>query len=299
MERRLMQPPTDYGNELTEAVLARLDGAKDPRFKAVISSLIQHLHAFVRETRLSEDEWRAGIEFLTATGRLCDDRRQEFILLSDTLAVSMLVDAISHRRAPEATASTVLGPFHVVGAPEFDNGADIAAGVRGEPTYFSGSVLTVDGDPIAGAMLDIWSADGDGWYDVQRAGGALRARGRIRTDGDGRYSFWTVKPVSYPVPTDGPVGRMLLKMGRHPYRPAHTHMIVSAPGCEPLATHLFVAGDPYLESDAVFAVKDSLVVDFAGHAPGVAPDGRVIDRPWYSVAFDFRLVPAAAAASGR
>jgi hydroxyquinol 1,2-dioxygenase len=164
--------------------------------------------------------------------------------------------------------------------------------VPGEPTYFSGRVLSTGGKPIAGAMLDLWSTDGEGWYDVQlKDGNTLRARGKIKTDRDGRYAFWTVKPVSYPIPTDGPVGKMLLKMGRHPYRPAHTHMIVTAPGHEPVTTHLFVEGDKYLESDAVFGVKNSLVEKFVRHEPGTAPDGKRMDRPFYTVQHDFGLVP--------
>jgi hydroxyquinol 1,2-dioxygenase len=278
---------------LTNAVLAKLEGSTDPRFGQIMESLIRHLHAFVREVELTEEEWFAGIQFLTATGQKCDDKRQEYILLSDTLGVSMLVDAINHRKAGGATESTVLGPFYVPGAPEMPIGSNIAEGVEGEPTYFSGRVLAVGGKPIAGAVLDLWSTDGEGWYDVQRRGAGMRARGRIKTDSQGRYSFWTIKPVSYPIPTDGPVGKMLLKMGRHPYRPAHTHMIVSAPGYQPVTTHVFVEGDPYLESDAVFAVKNSLVTQFVRHESGVAPDGRRMDRPYYTVAYDFGLAPVA------
>ncbi|HEY7759410.1 MAG TPA: intradiol ring-cleavage dioxygenase [Burkholderiales bacterium] len=280
---------------LTEAVLAKLDGCQDARFKQIMASLIKHLHAFVREVELTEAEWFAGIQFLTATGQKCDDKRQEFILLSDTLGVSMLVDAMNHRKPGGATESTVLGPFYVTGAPELPSGSDIAEGVAGEPTYFSGRVLTPQGKPIAGATLDLWSTDGEGWYDVQREGRGMRARGKIKTDAEGRYAFWTIKPVSYGIPTDGPVGKMLLKTGRHPYRPAHTHMIVSAPGYEPVTTHLFVEGDQYLESDAVFAVKNSLVVKFASHPPGVAPDGRRMDRTYYTVRYDFGLTPSKAA----
>jgi len=282
-------------SNLTDAVLAKMEGASDRRFEQIMTSLIKHLHAFVREVELTEAEWFAGIQFLTATGHKCDDKRQEYILLSDTLGVSMLVDAINHRKPSGATESTVLGPFYVPGAPEVPSGADIAAGLPGDKAYFSGRVLTPDGKPIAGATLDVWSTDNEGWYDVQLAGQPMRARGRIKTDRDGRYAFWTVKPVSYPIPADGPVGKMLLKMGRHPYRPAHTHMILSAPGYEPVTTHVFVEGDPYLESDAVFAVKNSLVVTFARHEPGTAPDGRRMEQPYYTVKYDFGLVPAKAA----
>jgi hydroxyquinol 1,2-dioxygenase len=184
----------------------------------------------------------------------------------------------------------VLGPFYVPGAPELPIGADLAADLPGVKAYFAGRVLT-EGKPVAGATLDVWSTDNEGWYDVQLQGQAMRARGQIKTDAEGRYAFWTVKPVSYPIPTDGPVGQMLLKMGRHPYRPAHTHMILSAPGYETVTTHVFVEGDPYLESDAVFAVKNSLVVEFKEHQPGIAPDGKRMDKPYCTVQYDFGLVP--------
>jgi hydroxyquinol 1,2-dioxygenase len=281
---------------LTEAVLARLAGTNDARFKQVMSSLIRHLHSFVREVELSEAEWFAGIQFLTAVGQKCDERRQEFILLSDTLGVSMLVDMINHRTPAGATESTVLGPFYVPDAPELPNGTNLAVNLPGDPALFSGRVLTVDGKPIAGAQLDVWHADAEGFYDVQRPNlNEMRLRGKFRTDAQGRFWFWTVKPTEYPVPTDGPVGQMLLKMGRHAYRPAHIHTIVSAPGYEPVTTHVFVAGDRYLDSDAVFGVKDSLVVEFVRHEPGTAPDGTRMERPYFTVQYDFGLQAAASA----
>jgi hydroxyquinol 1,2-dioxygenase len=256
-----------------------------------MTSLIRHLHAFVRETGLTEEEWAAGIRFLTATGQQCDDKRQEFILLSDTLGVSMLVDAINHRQPGGATETTVLGPFYVAGAKPMPMWGDIAADVKGEPAYISGRVLDVEGKPIAGATLDVWQTDGEGVYDVQRPGGkASYARGKFSTDADGRYGIRTVKPVSYPIPADGPVGKMLLGMGRHPYRPAHVHAIVSAPGYEQVATHLFVEGDAYLDSDAVFGVKRSLVVPFSPHPAGATPDGTASDTPFCTAEYDFRLV---------
>jgi hydroxyquinol 1,2-dioxygenase len=278
---------------LTDAVLAKLAGATNPRFQQVMSSLLRHLHAFTREVELTEAEWFAGIQFLTAVGQKCDAKRQEFILLSDTLGVSMLVDALNHRKSTGATESTVLGPFYVPGAPELANGTNLAAGLPGEPTLFSGRVLTVDGKPIPGAQIDTWQADAEGFYDVQRPNlNGMRLRGKFRTDAQGRFCFWTVKPTEYPIPTDGPVGQMLLRMGRHPYRPAHIHTIVSALGFEQVTTHVFVAGDRYLESDAVFGVKNSLVVDFVRHEPGSAPDGTKMDQPYFVVQYDFGLQAA-------
>ena len=278
-------------SNLTDAVLSKLEGAHDPRFREIMQSLIRHLHAFVRETQLTEKEWMTGIQFLTATGKKCDDKRQEYILLSDTLGVSMLVDAINHRKPGGATETTVLGPFYVSGAKDLPMWTDIAGAAPGEPAYVSGRVLDVAGKPLAGAVLDVWQTDGEGYYDVQRPGGEEHyARGRFTTGADGHYGFRTVKPVSYPVPTDGPVGKMLLGMGRHPYRPAHVHVIATAPGYDRVATHLFVEGDEYLDSDAVFGVKHSLVVDFQHHPAGPSPDGGKSAAPFWSAQFDFRLV---------
>ncbi len=276
-------------HELTGAVLARLEGCTDPRLKRLMTSLVTHLHDFTRAVELTEAEWVAAIRFLTGTGQRCDDKRQEFVLLSDTLGVSMLVDAINHRGTSGATASTVLGPFYVGGAPELASGVNIAAGLAGEPTFVSGRVTTSDGVALAGAVLDVWQTNGEGLYDVQVPGDAMFLRGRFRTTSDGRYAFWTIKPVSYPIPADGPVGRMLTATGRHPYRPAHIHFIVSAAGCLPVTTHLFVAGDPYLGSDAVFGVKDALIVPFEERPAGVAPDGNRSERPYLVASFDFCL----------
>jgi hydroxyquinol 1,2-dioxygenase len=277
---------------VTEAVIERLAECEDPRFAEVMSALVRHLHAFVREVELSEAEWLAAIRFLTAVGQACTGKRQEFILLSDTLGVSILVDAINHRVPTGAVESTVLGPYYQEGAPELPLGADIANGVKGEPTFYSGRLLTLDGRPIAGGLLDVWSGDGEGTYDMQIPDHTgLLCRGKFRTDREGRYRFRSIRPTCYPVPTDGPVGRMLEKMGRHPYRPGHIHMIVSAPGYQSVATHLFVKDAPYLDSDAVFAVKDSLIVEFARHEPGRAPDGTLMELPFYTAEYDFRLAP--------
>jgi hydroxyquinol 1,2-dioxygenase len=276
--------------ELTDLVLKKIVGAPDPRFREVMLSLVKHLHGFIREVGLTQEEWRTAIDFLTATGQKCDAKRHEFILLSDTLGVSMLVDAVNHRKHRGATETTVLGPFYVEGAPPMPVGADIAAGEEGTPTFVSGRVLDTKRKPIAGALLDVWQTDAEGFYDVQRPQkGDMRLRGKFTTDPEGRYCFRTVKPVPYPIPTDGPVGAMLDRLGRHPYRPAHIHMIVSAEGYTPIATHVFVAGDPYIDSDAVFGVKPSLIVDFAEQRPGKAPDGTVVDCPFCDIRFDFSL----------
>jgi hydroxyquinol 1,2-dioxygenase len=275
---------------VTAAVLARMDECQDARFKQVMTSLITHLHDFVRDVKLTEAEWITAIQFLTDTGKTCTEKRQEFILLSDTLGVSILVITINHPASGGTTDSTVLGPYYWEGAPELPLGANLAVDVKGEPTYYSGRVLGSDGTPIAGAILDIWSGDGEGTYDMQMEGDVgMKARGRIRTDAQGRYSFRSIKPEYYPVPTDGPVGRMLNKMGRHPMRPGHIHMIVSAEGYHAVTTHLFAAGSQYIDSDAVFGVKESLITAFAKHPAGTAPDGSKIDVPYYTVNYDFRL----------
>lgn len=255
---------------LTSAVIERLQTGDDPRLREIMTALVRHLHDFARDVSLTQAEWAAAIGFLTATGQMCDDKRQEFILLSDTLGLSMLVDALNSKRSGRQTPSTVLGPFYVEGAPLLPMGSDIGAKTRGgEPTVVTGRVLDDAGQPIAGATLDVWQTAPNGLYDVQDAQQPeLNLRGRFMTSADGAFHFRTVKPVSYPVPTDGPVGRMLLALGRHPYRPAHLHFIVSAPGFETLTTHIFVRGDRYLDSDAVFGVKDALIVDFAPDASG-------------------------------
>lgn len=281
---------------LTDAVIARLAGADDPRFKGLMTSLIRHLHAFVREVELTEDEWFEAIRFLTATGQKCNDKRQEYILLSDVLGVSMLVDAINHRRPVGATENTVLGPFYVHGARDIANGDDMAAGWEGDPTFVRGRVLSTAGRPIAGALLDIWQSNGSGRYDVQCEGiGDKQLRAKLRSDADGRFWFRTIKPTSYPVPTDGPVGRILTRMGRHPFRPAHIHFIVSAPGYATTVTHLFVKGDPYLDSDAVFGVKPSLVVEFERSDSRSEAEKVGLAAPFYTATYDFVLEPTAGA----
>jgi len=279
---------------ITEAVLERVAAAKNPRTREISAALVRHLHAFVREIRPTQSEWEGAIDFLTRTGHMCDDKRQEFILLSDTLGVSMLVDAINHHTPEQATETTVLGPFFVKDAPVFANGADISNGMSGEPMLVTGSVADSRGKPVAGAVVDVWHSDDDGHYDVQREDDASAIRGTFRTDENGRFSFWSVKPAAYPVPHDGPVGEMLEAQGRHPWRPAHVHFMIAADGCEQLVTHLFVAGDQYLDSDAVFGVKDSLISEFKEMPAGVAADGRKMDQAYCHLRHDFRLKAQAA-----
>ncbi len=279
---------------ITRAAIGRLAECKDPRFRKVMTSLIGHLHDFVRDVDLTEDEWMTAIRFLTDTGKMCSGRRQEFILLSDTLGVSMLVVMLAQARAgagKAATEATVQGPFFWEGAPEMALGSDIANGVAGEPAYYRGRVLDAKGKAIEAATIDVWSVDAGGLYDMQ-TGETMRARAKLRSGRDGEYSFWSVRPADYPVPTDGPVGRMLRAMGRHAMRPAHMHFMVRAPGYAPLVTHVFDARSKYLDSDAVFGVRDSLVTTFRKHKPGKAADGRTLDRPYYTVEFDVRLSPA-------
>jgi hydroxyquinol 1,2-dioxygenase len=273
---------------ITEAVLAQVAAAPDARTRQVSTALVRHLHAFVREIEPTQAEWAAGIDFLTQVGKMCDDKRQEFILLSDTLGVSMQVDAINHRRADGATETTVLGPFYIEGPPMFEAGADISNGMPGMRLYVEGTVATLDGAPVAGARVDVWHADGEGGYDVQQRNDPA-GRGRFRTDAAGRFHFWTIRPSFYPVPHDGPVGRMLAAQGRHPYRPAHVHFMIAAEGYETLVTHVFAEGDEYLDSDVVFGVKDSIVRPYTEHEPGTAPDGTVTTAPYARLRYDFRL----------
>ncbi|MCM2131282.1 intradiol ring-cleavage dioxygenase [Larsenimonas rhizosphaerae] len=256
----------DYFTEANsvEAVNARMGEDTDPRLREVMASLVRHLHGFIKEVGLTQEEWEVAIDFLTRTGQLCDNERQEFILLSDTLGVSMLVDALAHRRPAGATENTVFGPFHVDGAPELPMGSCISLDGKGESCRYSGRVLDLEGRPIAGARIDVWSDNSDGFYDVQQPGRqpTWNNRGVFVTGPDGRYDFVGIKPVSYPIPDDGPVGNMLTRLGRHPWRPAHMHFLLTHPDYERIVTHLFVAGDDYLASDAVFGVKASLIVAY-------------------------------------
>jgi maleylacetate reductase len=279
---------------VTAEVLATFTGAAAPRYREVMSSLVRHLHAFAREVRLTESEWQQGIDFLTRTGHITDDRRQEFILLSDVLGLSMLTVAINAPASAGATESTVVGPFFTEESPEVPLGGDIAGAAQGRPCYVSGTVRGTSGEPVPGARIEVWESDEDGFYDVQYPDGRIGGRGWLRSAPDGDYWFWSVRPAPYPIPDDGPVGDLLTAAGRGPMRPAHLHFKVEAPGYRTLITHIFVAGDQYLDRDAVFGVKESLITEFAEHPPGTGPDGRQLDGPWTSVAFDIVLAPLAA-----
>jgi hydroxyquinol 1,2-dioxygenase len=282
-------------DDITADVLTRLADTPDPRLRHIMESLVRHLHGFVKEVQLTEAEWLAAIGFLTATGHMCSGKRQEFILLSDTLGVSMIVDLINHRAPGTATESTVFGPFHRDGVPLLPFGGNIAPhDTKGEPAIITGRVLSLEGQPIAGAELDVWQADSSGLYDSQYADSDdLHMRGRFLTDASGRFEVRTTRPVYYQIPTDGPVGEMLRATKRHAWRPAHVHFVVSAAGYEPVTTHIFDDADPYLDSDAVFAVKDSLRCRFTRHGSADASAGALrAEPPYCTTHFDFVLKPA-------
>jgi hydroxyquinol 1,2-dioxygenase len=280
--------------DLTQAVLASFRDSRSERFAEVVRSLVAHLHAFAAEVELTEEEWFAGVEFLTRAGHITDDKRQELILLSDVLGLSMLVVGLHHSKHAHATPSTVLGPFFVEGSPRFANGDDIANGAPGEPCLVQGRVLSVTGEPVEGARIEVWQADDDGFYDVQHDGlEEPRGRGHLFSEPDGRFWFWSVKPQHYPIPSDGPVGELLRAANRSPMRPAHVHFLVAADGYETVTTHLFADGDPHLDSDAVFGVKSELIASVVRHEPGRAPDGRQLDRRYWSITYDIVVAPAA------
>ncbi|MEV3967810.1 intradiol ring-cleavage dioxygenase [Streptomyces sp. NPDC050698] len=283
------------GPDVTAQALASLRGTADPRLRELLTGLVRHLHDFARETRLTRQEWERAIAFLTATGQTCTETRQEFILLSDVLGLSMLVETLSGDHAAGATESTVLGPFHLTESPVRALGDDIDLVGGGEKCVVSGRVRSADGTPLPGAVVDVWQADDKGYYDVQQPGvqPAGNGRGLFTADAEGRFWFRTCVPAAYPIPTDGPVGGLLRATGRHPYRPAHIHFIASAEGHAPVTTHIFVAGGEHLDSDAVFAVKRSLVQDFAQtDDPSLAREFGV-DNPFRHARFDLVLERAA------
>ncbi len=278
---------------ITQAVLKVQAATQDARLRRVLDALVRHLHDFAREVELTEAEWAQGIDFLTRVGHITDDRRQEFILLSDVLGLSTLVTAQNNRRPAGCTEATVFGPFYVPDAPVVRNGDDIAHGAHGQPCFVSGTVRGIGGEPVAGATIDVWQSDEDGTYDVQRPGlDHAEGRARLASEADGRYHFRSILAVPYPIPHDGPVGQLLERTGRHPWRPAHLHFMIQAPGYETLVTHVFREGGEYLESDAVFGVRSSLVADWKPHDPGTAPDGTRMDTPFHTLDYDFVLNPS-------
>jgi len=278
---------------LTEAVLASFDGATSERFGGIMRSLVRHLHAFVSEVALTEEEWFAGIDFLTRTGHTTTAQRQEWVLLSDVLGVSMLVVGLNNRKPPEATGSTVFGPFFVEGSPHIELGGDLARGAAGHPCHMSGRVVAVDGTPIPGARVEVWQSDDDGFYDVQYDDLVhMQGRGHLFTDDDGGWRFWSVLPVAYPIPYDGPVGDLLTAAGRGPMRPAHVHFMVTADGYQRLITHVFDGTDEHLDTDAVFGVRSQLIATFDRHDAGTtAPDGTRPNTPYHTLEYDLVLAP--------
>lgn len=285
---------TDLGPEtLTAAVIDSFKNTGDPRLKGILESLTRHLHAFVREVSPSIEEWEAAINFLTATGQKCDSVRQEFILLSDVLGVSMMVETINDEETPDATDSTVLGPFHMVESPKRELGENISKESEGDICVVRGRIVSVTGEPIPGASIDVWQASTKGFYDVQQPGiqSIGNGRGLFTADVNGEFHFRSVVPSYYPIPTDGPVGSLLDATSRHPYRPAHVHFIVAAPGFKELTTHIFVGGSEYIDSDAVFAVKESLVKPFTTNTDPNAAAAFGVESPFVEGVIDIVLHP--------
>lgn len=266
---------------ITQAVLDRFSNTPDPRLKQIIFSLVQHLHDFARETRLTEDEWFKGIQFLTRAGHMTDDKRQEFILLSDTLGLSMLTVAMNNAKPAGCTEATVVGPFHVENAPHYNLGDDVGNGAIGAPCFVKGTIKGLGGEPVPGAHIEVWQSDEEGMYDVQKKGlDHAQGRGVLTADEQGQYYFKSILAVAYPIPHDGPVGDMLIATKNHPWRPAHLHFMIKAPGYESLITHVFRNDDQYLDSDAVFGVRQSLITDWVKQ-----PNGE------YLLEFNFVLNP--------
>ncbi|MEV8150083.1 dioxygenase [Arthrobacter sp. NPDC080073] len=280
--------------ELVDTVVASFDKAEDPRLKQVMQALTRHLHDFLREVRLTEEEWNAAIEFLTAAGHITDDKRQEFVLLSDVLGASMQTIAINNQAYKGATEATVFGPFFLEDAPEIPIGGDIAGGASGQPCWVEGTITDTSGHPVPGARIEVWEADEDGFYDVQYGDNRIAGRAHLFADDEGRYAFWGLTPTPYPIPHDGPVGKMLASVGRSPVRASHLHFMVTAEGLRSLVTHIFVEGDPQIEiGDSVFGVKDSLIKKFETQPAGTStPDGRGgNNQSWARTRFDIVLAP--------
>ncbi|WP_326949678.1 catechol 1,2-dioxygenase [Amycolatopsis sp. NBC_01307] len=280
-------------DNITELAARRWSSAHDPRTAELMSALVRHLHAFAREVRLSETEWMAAMRWLTETGQISDEKREEFILASDVLGLSMLVVQMNHAFDAKATPATVLGPFHIDGSPEKEFGGDMSDGLPGAPLYITGTVTGLDGSPVGGAVLDVWQADEEGAYESQIPGiDEARLRAKYATRADGSYCLRTIAPKGYSIPMDGPVGELIGGTDISHYRPAHVHFLINAAGYEPLITHLFQEGAEYLDSDVVFGTKQELVVTFEPREAGPTPDGGHSDGPWIEARYDFVLQPA-------
>ncbi|HEY4418899.1 MAG TPA: dioxygenase [Pseudonocardia sp.] len=278
-------------DNVTELAEARWGTARDPRTAEVLTALVRHLHAFAREVRLTEAEWMAAVQWLTRTGQISDEKREEFILASDVLGLSMLVVQMNHHFDQAATPATVLGPFHIDGSPELGYGADMSDGLPGTPLYVHGTVRDLDGKLVSGAVLDVWQADNDGAYESQLDVDEARLRAKYTTREDGTYCVRTIAPLGYGIPMDGPVGELIGRTDISPNRPAHVHFLINVPGYEPLITHLFREGAPYLDSDVVFGTKKELVVAFTEHEAGPTPDGGESAVPFLTAEYDFVLQP--------
>jgi hydroxyquinol 1,2-dioxygenase len=277
-------------DNITDLAVERWATARDPRTAELLTALVRHLHAFAREVRLTEDEWMTAIQWLNRTGQISDEKREEFILTSDVLGLSMLVVQMNHRLDPAATPATVLGPFHIEGSPELDFGADMSEGLTGTPLYLHGTVRDLDGNPVAGGVLDVWQADTEGAYEAQIPDiDEARLRAKYTTREDGGYCVRTIAPKGYTIPMDGPVGELISQTEISHFRPAHIHFLINVPGYEPLITHLFQEGAEYLDSDVVFGTKQELVVAFEEREPAATPDGGKSDEPWLEARYDFVL----------
>jgi hydroxyquinol 1,2-dioxygenase len=277
-------------DNITDLAVQRWATAHDPRTAELMTALVRHLHDFAREVRLTEAEWMTAIQWLNRTGQISSEKREEFILTSDVLGLSMLVVQMNHRFDPRATPATVLGPFHIAGSPELGYGEDMSQGIPGTPLVLAGTVKDLDGNPVGGAVLDLWQADNEGLYESQHADvDEARLRAKYTTREDGSYCVRTVAPLGYTIPMDGPVGDLISRTDISHFRPAHVHFLINVPGYEPLITHLFEEGADYLDSDVVFGVKEELVVRYEKREPGPAPDGGTIDQPWYEARYDFVL----------
>jgi hydroxyquinol 1,2-dioxygenase len=279
-------------DNITELAEQRWGTAHDERTRQLLTALVRHLHAFAREVRLTEDEWMAAIQWLKRTGQISDDKREEFILASDVLGLSMLVVQMNHRFDPGATPATVLGPFHIDGSPALAYGEDMSEGLPGLPLYVTGTVRSLDGTPIGGAVLDVWQADEDGAYEAQLQVEEARLRAKYTAREDGTYCIRTIAPKGYSIPMDGPVGDLIRQTDISHFRPAHVHFLLNVPGYRPLITHLFQEGAEFLDSDVVFGTKQELVVGYQHHEPGPTPDGGSSEVPWASATYDFVLQPA-------